>query len=53
MIASLRGPSRGRAAPAQAAEQPSEKMVMLKAIAVSVKVQPSCLTSIVWKKLHA
>ena len=36
MIASRRGPSLGSIAPAQAAEQPSEKMVTLKAIAVSV-----------------
>ena len=51
--ASRLGPDRGSMFPAQAADTPSEKIAMLKAQAVSVWVQPTCLTSIVWKKLHA
>ena len=39
--ASLRGPSFGNTAPAQAADVPRAKIVMLNAHAVSVKVQPS------------
>ena len=42
--ANLRGPNRGSIAPAQAAEVPSEKIARLKAQAVSVNDQPSCLT---------
>ena len=53
ITASFRGPSRGRACPAQAAETPSVKIVMLNAQAVCEKVQPAWRTSIVWKKLHA
>ena len=47
------GPTFGSICPATAADTPREKIVMLKAAAVWLKVQPESLTSIVWKKLHA
>ena len=42
--ASRRGPTLGRIMPAPAADMPREKIVILKASAVSVNDQPSCLT---------
>ena len=53
VTAKRRGPTLGSSAPAQAAEVPSERIVRLKAQAVSVNDQPNCRTKIVWKKLHA
>ena len=47
------GPTLGSACPASAADTPRVKMVMLKAAAVWLKVQPTSRTSIVWKKLQA
>ena len=51
--ASALGPTLGSACPAIAADTPRQKMVMLNAAAVSLKVQPESRTSMVWKKLQA